>query len=133
MCNAYKVICVIELPMERKIWKFCTSTFVFFVNSVLKGQLKTSIEKRSRSFWPEKNLQYLLCVFFRSRRSNARRKQVSQNENGIIPRSPNNGMYEPKLYIPSTINTQTNLVLLLSLGCNGSTEHLCNFFKISCF
>ena len=133
MCNAYKVICVIELPMERKIWKFCTSTFGFFVNSVLKGQLKTSIEKRSRSFWPEKKLQYLLCVFFRSRRSNARRKQVSQNENGIIPRSPNNGMYEPKLYISSTINTQTNLVLLLSLGCNGSTEHLCNFSKISCF
>ena len=77
---------------------------------------------------------YLFC-FFPSRRSNARRKQVSQTENGIIPRSPNNGMYEPKLFIASTIKTQINLALLLSLdrlGFNGSTENSGNFAKVTC-
>ena len=57
---------------------------------------------------------------------------MSQTENGIIPRSPNNGMYEPKLYIPSTTNTQINLALLLSFGrldYNDSTENLA---KVSC-
>ena len=28
--NAYKVICVIELSIERKKWKFCTATFERF-------------------------------------------------------------------------------------------------------
>ena len=112
---------------SRKIWKFCTATF----EPCWRESLKTFIEKRSRSFWPEKK-SCNIYLFFRSRRSNARRKQVSQTENGIIPRSPNNGMYEPKLYIPSTINTQINLVLLLSFGrldCNDSTENLA---KVSC-
>ena len=94
MRNAYKAIFVIELSMERKIWKFCTATFEPLWTQCWRESLKTSIEKRSWSFWPEKKVALSIYSVFRSRRSNARRKQVSQTENGIIPRSPNNGMYE---------------------------------------
>ena len=47
-------------------------------------------------------------LFFR--RSAARRKQVSQTENGIIPRSPNNGkfifLYKSNAFMTSTNQNQ---------------------------
>ena len=49
---------------------------------------------------------------------------------------PCKGKDEPKLYIPSTIKTQINLVLLLflgRLGRQGIAENFCSFVKVSYF
>ena len=115
------------LERSRKIWKFCTATF----EPCWRESLKTFIEKRSRSFWPEKKkLQYLLCFFVpdvpMQGENKCRKLRMASSQGHPIM------VCMSQSYIPSTINTQITLVLLLSFGrldCNDSTENLA---KVSC-